>query len=81
MKLLLIVNGTPIEREYPNDLPIHAVKIDALIESKNTNPAYPPEKWYCCDEAGNRVPDNIMLSHASLPRDRMFVVLEAGVGA
>lgn len=32
MKLLLIVNGTPIEREYADDLPIHAVKLDAITK-------------------------------------------------
>lgn len=77
-KILVIVNGTPVEIEsYPHTQLKHICG-HAIFQSNYDHVA---ADWELKDETGRILHEDATVNNANLPDGRLWIVMPAGVGA
>jgi len=85
-KLLVIVNGHPLEMEVPGSLKLSKLKTSALNDTgyASSRSAWPEphSEWQVRDENGSLLDEEVAIAGMVLPKkDVLFITLRAGVDA
>jgi hypothetical protein len=80
-KILVIVNGTPLEMELDPEAWLFDVRREALERAGCTGHGYKePREWELRDAAGYPISATTRVRDVTLPEDKLVVQLPAGIG-